>query len=61
MQDTIHKYCTVPMIQFLIVLSSHMFIQNIKTDWFQGDLISNQNQKNILPIIMTMKIKLQKS
>lgn len=61
MQDTIHKYCTVPMIQFLIVLLSHMFIQNIKTDWFQGDLISNQNQKNILPIIMTMKIKLQKS
>ena len=61
MQDTIHKYCTVPMIQFLIVLLSHMFIQNIKTDWFQGDLISNQNQKNILPIIMTLKIKLQKS
>lgn len=61
MQDTIHKYCTIPMIQFLIVLLSHMFIQNIKTDWFQGDLISNQNQKNILPIIMTMKIKLQKS
>lgn len=49
------------MIQFLIVLLSHMFIQNIKTDWFQGDLISNQNQKNILPIIMTLKIKLQKS